>query len=526
MGTVYRRGRKLWVGFKGPEGKWLYRSSGYVVGQEAQAERLVLELEEAIKRGDTVSREAAGTVAEYAATWFDRRSSLWNTPRDRKRWERHVTPALGAVRLDLVRPRHVRELVAALTAKLSPRTVINTYGLVRRLFADAVADELLTASPCQLQRGDLPQKADRDPAWRGRAVYSRAEVELLISDARVPLDRRVLYALAGLAGLRMGEINDLRWASLDASRAPLGVLHVTSSYTRVNKRAKVPKAGAREVPVHPVLADLLDGWWRAGFLEVLGRPPDLGGLILPSASSRAGHGGRRTDASVLPALRRDLEVLGLRHRRFHDLRRTFISLARGDGANRDALRTVTHNPRSGDVFDQYTTFDWASRCHAVASLNVRLPSAPQPGPLTAHYKTALQSEPPEMHPVDSALLFPVPKKGFEPSRTTALTGSAESIRAIESATEHHEGAGGATNCRSVVSTGVLTTAVLADELAYVTEVFLGRRHARERSQNHYLDRAWLARELSNLAALALPVRLVPTAETPWEEHELLREVGQ
>jgi hypothetical protein len=33
--------------------------------------------------------------------------------------------------------------------------------------------------------------ADKDPEWRATARYSREELEILISDPRLPLDRRV-----------------------------------------------------------------------------------------------------------------------------------------------------------------------------------------------------------------------------------------------------------------------------------------------------------------------------------------------
>ncbi len=40
--------------------------------------------------------------------------------------------------------------------------------------------------------------------------------------------------------------------------------------------------------------------------------------------------------------------LGLRHRRVHDTGRTFISLARGDGAWKDVLRLATHKSKEDD----------------------------------------------------------------------------------------------------------------------------------------------------------------------------------
>jgi hypothetical protein len=75
-----------------------------------------------------------------------------------------------------------------------------------------------------LQRGVLPKKVDKDPTWRVTAIYTREEIEKLISDRRIAEDRRVLHALKALGGLRHGE------------------------------------AAGRRVPVHPTLARVLSEW--------------------------------------------------------------------------------------------------------------------------------------------------------------------------------------------------------------------------------------------------------------------------
>jgi hypothetical protein len=67
----------------------------------------------------------------------------------------------------------------------------------------------------------------------------------------------------------------------------------------------------------------------------------------------------------------DLERLGLRPRRQHDARRTFISLALAGGARKDRLRWVTHGP-TGDIVDAYTTLPWETLCNEVLWLRVDL----------------------------------------------------------------------------------------------------------------------------------------------------------
>lgn len=60
-----------------------------------------------------------------------------------------------------------------------------------------------------------------------------------------------------------------------------------------------------------------------------------------------------------------------RARRGYDLRRTFISLARTDGARPDLLRLITHGPNSRDMLELYSTFEWSVLCEAVAKLKVQ-----------------------------------------------------------------------------------------------------------------------------------------------------------
>jgi hypothetical protein len=59
--------------------------------------------------------------------------------------------------------------------------VRSVYGTMHKLFADLVVDELLPASPCVLTKDQLPAIRDKDPEWRANALFTRGELELLIS---------------------------------------------------------------------------------------------------------------------------------------------------------------------------------------------------------------------------------------------------------------------------------------------------------------------------------------------------------
>ena len=367
MGSVYRRGQKLWIVFRDSEGKRHHRSSGLAVGREKQARALLDEVERQVAQGATyeVLSPAEVTVKAYAMGWLKRRAERVKTSQDETtRITKHALPRLGDLRMMEVRPRHIRDLILELRdgGNLAPRSIRHVYGSLHTMFRDAVVDELIDGNPCVLSKGVLPKSEDSDPEWRSGAIFSRSELEQLLSDERLLADRRVLYGLKGLAGLRHGEAAGLRWRHYDAAAEPLGRLTVANSYTRAGTKT----GRTREVPVHPVLAHLLAEWKLGGWPLTYGRKPRPDDLIVPTRRM-----GVRRSPEAQKAFLLDLEKLGFRPRRGHDLRRTMISLARTDGARGDILEHCTHGPR-GDIVNLYTTLPWHALCAEVSKLRVAL----------------------------------------------------------------------------------------------------------------------------------------------------------
>jgi hypothetical protein len=88
-------------------------------------------------------------------------------------------------------------------------------------------------------------------------------------------------------------------------------------------------------------------------------------------------GRARAASASHQALSADLDRLGITHHGMqqHSARRTFVSLARSDGARGDILKWVTHAPPRGD-FDGYTDPEWEALCREVAKLRIaRIPHA-------------------------------------------------------------------------------------------------------------------------------------------------------
>ena len=329
------------------------------------------------------------TVRSFAEAWLAKRDTE-TAADDRGRIYNHILPALGHIPLTELRPRQVREFVDALTKKkrqgnrrkdgslvptdelLAPRTVRHVYGTLRAMLNDAVADELIPSSPCVL-KDELPAKRDKDRTWRRTAVFTRDEVEAIIAAESTPDDRRVLASMMFLGAMRFGEAAALTWRDYDPTCTPLGKLVVEKSYSTRKRKVKGTKTeNPHEMPVHPTLAQILAAWRLSGFEQLTGRSPRPDDPIVPSR-----RGAYRNVNASLRRFHEDLERIGLRVRRQHDARRTFISIARADGAVADTLHFATHGP-DGEIMDDYTTLPWPALCAEVAKVRISLNSKKGP----------------------------------------------------------------------------------------------------------------------------------------------------
>jgi hypothetical protein len=296
------------------------------------------------------------------------------------------------------------------------------------MFSSAVREELIEKSPCQLERGELPVIVDKDSTWRQGAVFGTRELERLVSDELVPLDRRVTYAIGFCCGLREGEISALTWADFEREREGLlGCLSVFKSYTRKNKRVKETKAKVpRTVPVHPVAAALLAEWSLRGWRELFGRRPKPTDLLVPNRAGR-----HLTDLNIVENLRRDLAKLGLRPRHMHDTRRTFVTLAQAGGARWEFLRFVSHGPSKKEMQSVYTVPPWAALCEQVQCLKVQLRGDAALIPLSAAVGAApvtTFSTTPEAAAMEATAITnetSVPRARFEAGRGSTAGGRGE-----------------------------------------------------------------------------------------------------
>lgn len=278
---------------------------------------------------------------------------------------------------------------------LAPRSISRFAGTLGRALDHAVSLGLLATSPYdRLPKGTIPAIRDKVPGARRTWRYSTEEISALLWDRRIPIDRRVTYALAFATGGRFSEIAALRWSDWEPAVQPLGRLTLSRGVTekrRIGKRPagtpperveKGTKTGAvKEAPVHPVLAHVLTAWRAEGWQALFGRAPTPTDLIVPNRKGAA-----RLAGSSWNLLQRDCTAVGIRPRKLHGTRHTTIRQARDAGADREAIRGITHAAPSKDAFDGYDDPSWERVCREVLKLDL----GPIPGDSAPDSATAAE----------------------------------------------------------------------------------------------------------------------------------------
>jgi hypothetical protein len=75
VGSIYKRGSKLWLGYIDATGKQRCVSSGFPVGEETRAKRLLEKIEAKVaqERADGARPDGPMTVRKYAEQWIEQR---------------------------------------------------------------------------------------------------------------------------------------------------------------------------------------------------------------------------------------------------------------------------------------------------------------------------------------------------------------------------------------------------------------------------------------------------------------------
>lgn len=292
---------------------------------------------------------------EYANGWLEHRK-LTLRPASVHSYESclrlHLVPALGRLRLAQLSVQHVKDLQLALHKSLTPQGVNYLHGMLSTLLRDAQREGYVVRNVANLVRKlPVPRKK--------KEFLTPAEFRQALQACKDP-DLRDLLLVAGMTGLRRGELAGLRWADLDLTGAR--TLQVRRQATRYGRDEPLKSAtSARTVDLSPevcraLLARRLRRGNPGGKAPVF--PSPRGGVWNPDAM------GKRGTALLTAGVGRRVTMHGLRH--------TFASLHLAQSGNMKLLQDQLGHAAIGITMNTYAHLLPGAGAEAAARLDVYL----------------------------------------------------------------------------------------------------------------------------------------------------------
>jgi integrase len=222
--------------------KWV---GGFATEEEAKAARDEGRVK--ARRGEYIDRNRV-TVTEYLTDWIDSHA-MEIKPRTlldyRACIRLYVTPRIGHLPIQAVRPSTITKLYRDLLTSggrdgqpLAVATVTHLHAVLRKAFRDAVVvDELIGSNP--VERAKRPRVQAQEP----RTVWTIAQLRAFLATAK----QHRLFAffhVAAYAGVRRGELLNLRWTDIDLDAKKITITGSTAVIggERVNGTTKSGRA--------------------------------------------------------------------------------------------------------------------------------------------------------------------------------------------------------------------------------------------------------------------------------------------
>ncbi len=336
FGTVRKKRAKplrYQASYIGPDARRHYAPHWFSAKLDAEgwlaAERRLIELDAWSPPDERAEAKAAPpiTLRNYSDRWLAERDV---TPKTRALYrdllDSRILPLLGDEHLTDITPALIRTWWAGLGDKTPTRSA-HAYQLLRTVLNTAVDDHLISENPAKIKgAGQTPKRRQLD-------ILTPAELDQVT--AAMPEQYRAAVPVAAWAGLRFGELIELRRKDVAVDAAGGTVLKIRRAAVRVEKKIVVgePKseAGIRDVYLPPHVAELLAAHMKAH----TGRGPE-------SLVFRTTRGKRLSQSAFTKSFKAALPK-GKETMRVHDLRHTGAVLAAQAGATvRELMGRLGH----------------------------------------------------------------------------------------------------------------------------------------------------------------------------------------
>lgn len=312
-GSIYKRSDGRWeakITVEGGKRKSLYGKTRREVQEQ------LTEVLRAQQQG-RFDPEPSQKMSQFLSHWLEDQVRLGVRPKTYESYAlnvRRLTPYIGGIRLNKLRPSHLQHCYAELLERgLSARSVEQAHAVLRVALRQAVRWGLLSQTPTAAVT--LPRAARREM----QPLTPEQVQTLLTSTAEDRL--HPLWVLLVTTGLRIGEATGLQWKHLDLSAGTLTVRQALQHQQGKGLVLVEPKTGRSRRTVY----------LAAGTVEVLrhhqdrqrlklaaeGKPWDATALVFCTRSGRP-----LAPNNIWRSLHAALQRAGLPLIRVHDLRHT------------------------------------------------------------------------------------------------------------------------------------------------------------------------------------------------------------
>ena len=319
--------------------------------RQAQVEcaRLVAE----IKTGMAVEPSRM-TLAQFLERWLDYIKPQV-APRTHERYgeivRTYLTPVLGTTLLTKLQAVAIGTAYAGMLSSgrrkgsggLSPRSVHHCHRILSQALQQAVRWRMLSRNPCD----------DVDPPRVERQTLNVWDVATMAEALECARSVRIFMPmlLAGMLGLRRGEIAALRWRHVNLDAAQVAVVE-SFEQTRQGIRLKAPKSGrGRKVALPVRVVAELRAWRTKQAQELL----KLGIRLNDDCFVCAGEDGQPLQPqSLTHAWHRFLAGTKLPRLRFHDLRHSHATHMLASGVHPKIASERLGHASVGLTLDTYS----------------------------------------------------------------------------------------------------------------------------------------------------------------------------
>lgn len=344
-GTIFpfvQNGKKRWraqVTYYDQDGKRRRRSK--IGMSQADARVLLSELQSEIA-GGRLREKSCLTVAGFLSLWLETavapNRAAATLDSYTRAVENHISPHIGAVRLDELEPIHIDGLLVSLQS-VGSRTRENAFVVLRAALNKAVKQRRIPSNPClACDRPQHNRKSIRPfAAAESKAILKAVETHRL----------HALFVLAFHLGMRQEELYGLLWNAVDFDagtvRVERAVVEIAGNV--VVKESPKNESSRRTLPLVGATLDALMAHRLASIAAGNAANP----IVFPNRRGAYIRLGVFRTRVWKPLLKR----LEIDYRGFHHVRHTFATEALSSGEDILSVSKILGHARPSTTLDIY-----------------------------------------------------------------------------------------------------------------------------------------------------------------------------